>query len=223
MVRQGSGRRSARHELAQPGTRAISGRVLFLRKADRERVTRDPVGLVGRRHGIAFCRRERAAERARFGEDFSGRIDRQRIGLNRVQGRDRMGTHAVAPGEGLLQQLVGDAEIDRVCGEDPVRPGRLAVTERLHPPNVALREAQLDTRAHERVTLGGVAGRRASPPLDARPPDQHAEPRRLVEQHRIGAGRKVAPVDGDLPAGPRAVVAFEAQPVPDDDIRLLLR
>src|SRR5207244_10686808 len=93
----------------------------------------------------------------------------------------------------------------------------------IYLPYVALGEAQLDPRAHERVGLAGVTGRRASPPLDARLPDQHAEPRRLVEQRRIGAGRKVAAVDGDLAAGPHAVVAFEAQPIGDDDVALVGR
>src|SRR6266550_6373377 len=75
-----------------------------------------------------------------------------------------MGTAGVAPRECLLQQPIGDAEIDRVRREVPVGAGGLAVTERLHLPNVALRETQLDARAHERVALGGVPPPPPPPP-----------------------------------------------------------
>src|SRR6266550_7606787 len=75
-----------------------------------------------------------------------------------------MGTAGVAPRECLLQQPIGDAEIDRVRREVPVGACGTAVTERLHLPNVALRETQLDAGAHERVALGGVAGGPPPPP-----------------------------------------------------------
>src|SRR5213083_1462675 len=99
-----------------------------------------------------------------------------------------MGTAGVAPRECLLQQPIGDAEIDRIRREVPVGARGTAVTQRLHLPNVALRETQLDARAHERVALSGVAGASPAsppPPLDARRADQHTKARRLIELHRI--------------------------------------
>jgi len=58
-----------------------------------------------------------------------------------------VGAHAVAPRECLLQQAVGDAEIDRIRGQHQSVPVAFPLAKRLHLPNVALREPQLDPRA----------------------------------------------------------------------------
>src|SRR5213075_2044690 len=109
--------------------------------------------------------------------------------------------------------------------QGPVGAGCPPVSERLHLPDVALCETQLDPGAQQRLGLARIRGarRRLPTPLDARRADEHAEPGRLVELHRVAARREVAAVDRDLAAGPHAIVAFEAQPVADDDVWLLWR
>src|SRR5439155_2348312 len=120
---------------------------------------------------------------------------------------------ARAAGERLLELLAVDVQVDRIGGQTPVRPGGDAVAEGLHLADLAAPEAQLDARAGELVAPRSL-------PLDARLADEHAEPGRLVELHRIAARGEVAAVDRHLPRPPHPVVALETHPVGDDDVRL---
>src|SRR5207253_29486 len=82
-----------------------------------------------------------------------------------------------------------------------------------HGANLACFEPQLDARADQ-----GVGVRALAP--DVRLSHQHAEPGDLIELHRVAARGDVAPVDRRLAPAPHAVVALEAHPVRDHDVRL---
>ena len=81
----------------------------------------------------------------------------------------------VAPRECLLQLAIGDVEIDRVRRERPVGARGPAVAQGFDFTDIALREAKLDARADERVTLAGIAGGFGAAAFDARLSYQHAK------------------------------------------------
>ena len=163
------------------------------------------------------------AKRPRFRQHLTRGIDGHRVGLDRVQCRDGVRTARVAPGERLLEQLAGNHELDRVSGERPIGPRRLAVSQRLDATDVALLERQLDARADQCVAFARFARAGASLPLDARCAHEYAEPLRLVHHHGVRARSEVAAIDGDPAAGPHTVVALKADAVGDDDVRFLGR
>jgi len=93
---------------------------------------------------------------------------------------------------------------------------------RAFTPDVALRQRELDARADQCVgpSRSAVAARPRPSTRGTRPARRS---RSSDHHHRIGARREIAAIDRDLATGPRAVVAFEAQPVGDDDVRLIGR
>src|SRR5213082_63068 len=103
--------------------------------------------------------------------------------------------------------------MNRVGGEMPIGAGGHAVAERLDELDVVTLEAELDARARERVGLRSLA-------LDPRFAQQQPESRDLVELHRVTPCREVAAIDRHGSPAPHAIVAFEAYPIRDDDVRL---
>src|SRR5256884_620577 len=103
--------------------------------------------------------------------------------------------------------------MNRVGGEMPIGAGGHAVAERLDELDVVTLEAELDARARERVGFRALA-------LDSRLAQEQPESRELVELHRVTPRREVAAVDRHGSPTPHAIVAFEAYPIRDDDVRL---
>src|ERR687891_331309 len=109
-----------------------------------------------------------------------------------MEGRDcpRAGRVAAAspPGECLLELAAAEGELDRVCRETPVGARGDAVPQRLHETDLAILEAELDTRAGQRVGLRALS-------FDAWLPHEQADARDLVELHRVAARGYVGAVD----------------------------
>src|SRR2546429_6787400 len=103
--------------------------------------------------------------------------------------------------------------MNRVGCEMPIGAGGHAVAERLDELDVVTLEAELDARARERVGFRALA-------LDSRLAQEQPESRELVELHRVTPRREVAAVDRHGSPTPHAIVAFEAYPIRDDDVRL---
>ena len=103
--------------------------------------------------------------------------------------------------------------MNRVGGEMPIGAGGHAVAERLDELDVVTLEAELDAGARERIGLGSLA-------LDPRLAQEQPESRELVELHRVTPRREVAAIDRHGSPAPHAIVAFEAYPIRDDDVRL---
>src|SRR5439155_13598114 len=74
-------------------------------------------------------------------------------------------------------------------------------------------EAELDAGARQRVGLRPLA-------LDPGLPYEQPESHDLVELHRVTPRREVAAIDRHGSPAPHAIVAFEAYPIRDDDVRL---